>query len=68
MSKVVISDSEGEILITLEPWEEVSGYLHISASESGEEPTLWDFPTMSKGMWERFKRAGDFVFEMEEGV
>lgn len=68
MSKVVISDIEGEILITLEPWGEVGGYLHISATENGDEPMLWELPTMNKGMWEKFKRAGDFVFEMEEDV
>jgi hypothetical protein len=68
MSKVVISDGEGDILITLEPWVEVDGYICISASETGEEPMLWEFPTMSRGMWERFKKAGDFVFEMEEVV
>ena len=50
----------------------MSGYLEVVISETvegsfAEYKELFILPAMDKKVWEKFKRAGDIVFDMMEG-
>jgi hypothetical protein len=66
-TSIIISDGNDDVQIILKSWEEMDGYIQITASEieEGEDILIGTLPTMNKEMWEKFKRAGDVVFELE---
>lgn len=69
--EVSVTDKDEDNKYTFRDWVEVEGYLEIIVSELKNDNSykeLITLPAMDKKVWEKFKRAGDIVFEMEERV
>lgn len=68
--EVSITDNDEDTKYTFRDWSEVEGYLEIVMSECesfDNYKELITSPAMDKKVWEKFKRAGDIVFDMMEG-
>ena len=69
--EISITDNDEDTKYTFRDWAEVEGYLEIVMLEGGNFETykeLITLPAMDKKVWEKFKRAGDIVFDMMEDI
>jgi len=68
--EISITDNDEDTKYTFRDWAEVEGYLEVVMLECesfDNYKELITLPAMDKKVWEKFKRAGDIVFDMMEG-
>ena len=67
--EISITDNDEDSKYTFRDWSEVDGYLEVFMSECESFDNYKELITlqaMDKKVWEKFKRAGDIVFDMME--